>query len=168
MDDISALLARIEDEDIKSIDLRFTDLAGRWRQRSFEPGPHVAHWLKDGVFINGSAVPGWRDIHDSDLLIRPDLSTALLDPFTAQRTLVLLCEGVDARMDTAYERDPRACARRAEAMLAERDVADTVRFAVELGFFMFDEVRIEHAPTRRGYEILSSECDEAGQRGKYT
>jgi glutamine synthetase len=113
--------------------------------------------LTHGLLIDGSAIPGWRDISESDLLIRPDLSTAYLDPFSAQQTLVLICDGAEPATGLGYERDPRSAARRAEAWLAGQPAADRVQVGCEMGFFLFDDVRIELGPTAASYRLAGSE-----------
>src|SRR6476619_1729441 len=95
MSDASQLVERIGAEGIKVVDFRFTDLAGRWRHTGREASGVTAELLHERVPIDGSAIPGWRDITESDLLLKPDLATAFADPFSAQPTLVLLCDGAE-------------------------------------------------------------------------
>jgi glutamine synthetase len=162
MGQVEALVERIESEGIKSVDLRFTDLAGRWRHTTLD-GPSVeGHQLDHGLLIDGSAVPGWRDVSEADLLLRPDLETAFLDPFAAQPTLCLVCDGAEPATGMGYERDPRSTAKRAEAYLAESGIAEHCRLSVELGFFLFDDVRVENLPWRSSYALDSSEGRSAG------
>ena len=81
MTDAARIMARIEDEGVRTVDLRFTDLTGRWRHTSVEAKSVTGEILKRGILIDGAAVPGWRDVADSDLLLRPDLATDWADPF---------------------------------------------------------------------------------------
>ena len=157
MSDASLLVERIGAEGIKVVDFRFTDLAGRWRHIGREAGGVTAELLQEGVPIDGSAIPGWRDITESDLMLRPDLATAFADPFTAQPTLVLLCDGAEPGTGLGYERDPRSAALRAEAFLRRSRHADEVRVAAGLAFFLFDEVKVELGPMRAGYQLTGSE-----------
>ena len=120
MTDAARIMARIEDEGVRTVDLRFTDLTGRWRHTSVEAKSVTGEILKRGILIDGAAVPGWRDVADSDLLLRPDLATDWADPFAAQPTLVLLCDTLEPAAAMDYERDPRSTARRAETALAGR------------------------------------------------
>ena len=92
MSDAAAIIERIGAEGIRTVDLRFSDLSGRWRHLGCEAGRIDAQLLTEGMFIDGSAVPGWRDITEADLMLRPDLATAFADPFAAQPTLVLICD----------------------------------------------------------------------------
>ena len=162
MADVDQLVERIEREGIKSVDLRFTDLAGRWRHTTLDGPSLERHQLEHGLLIDGSAVPGWRDVSEADLLLKPDLATTFLDPFAAQPTLCVVCDGAEPATGMGYERDPRSTARRAEAYLAESGVAESCRLSAELGFFIFDDVRIENSPWRASYALESSEGRSAG------
>jgi glutamine synthetase len=157
MSDASQLVERIGAEGIKVLDFRFTDLGGRWRHVGREAGGVTAELLQEGVPIDGSAIPGWRDITESDLVLRPDLASAFVDPFTAQPTLVLFCDGAEPGTGLGYERDPRSAALRAEAFLRRCRHADEVRVAAGLSFFLFDEVRVELGPMRGSYQLTGSE-----------
>lgn len=164
MSDAAAIIERIAAEGIRAIDFRFTDLSGRWRHLGREAGRIDATHLVDGVFIDGSAVPGWRDITDADLLLRPDLASAFADPFAAQPTLVLVCDVAEPATGLGYERDPRSAAQRAESFLHGCRFADEVRVAVDLAFSLFDEVKIEVAPLRGLYSLTSGEHGGTGGR----
>lgn len=161
MTDAARIMARIEDEGVRTVDLRFTDLTGRWRHTSVEAKSVTGEILKRGILIDGAAVPGWRDVADSDLLLRPDLATDWADPFAAQPTLVLLCDTLEPAAAMDYERDPRSTARRAETALAEATGFNSMIASAEIGFFLFDDVRIEHGPMRSSFSLESSESRTA-------
>ena len=160
-----AIIERIGAEAIKTVDFRFTDLVGRWRHVAREATRLDAGTLEEGIFIDGSAIPGWRDITEADLLLKPDLGTAFLDPFTAQPTLVLVCDGTEPGTGLGYERDPRSVALRAEAYLRGSKRADSLRLAAELAFFLFDEIKVELGPLHAGYRLGASEHASAAARG---
>ncbi len=162
MAEAEALLERIKHEGVRSLDLRFTDLAGRWRHTTLDAANIQPFQLEHGVLIDGSAVPGWRDVSESDLLLRPDLASAFQDPFAAQPTLCLFADGAEPATGMSYERDPRSTVARAEAYLEESGIADTLVAAAEIGFFIFDDVRIERGPLKAGYALESSEARTAG------
>lgn len=157
MAEASAVVERIRDEGVRVVDFRFTDLVGRWRHVAREASSVDADTLREGIFIDGSAVPGWRDITESDLLLKPDLASGLLDPFSAQPTLVLVCDGTEPGTGFGYERDPRSAAARAEAHLRGFRQADEIRIAVELGFFLFDAVKVELGSLQGSYRLEASE-----------
>ena len=89
MSDASTIIERIGAEGIRTVDFRFTDLAGRWRHVGRDAGGVDAQLLGEGMFIDGSSIPGWRDVTEADLVLKPDLASGFVDPFSAQPTLVL-------------------------------------------------------------------------------
>jgi glutamine synthetase len=153
MSDLDAILATIAQQQVRTVDFRFTDLAGRWRHRSVEATGLDPALLRDGLMIDGSSVPGWRDITESDLLLKPDLRASHLDPFAAQPTLAILCDGAEPGSGIGYERDPRSAAVRAEAWLARSRLADSVRIGVDLECYLLDELRVETGPRSIGYSL---------------
>ena len=161
MVEAEALSARIAAENIRLVDLRFTDLAGHWRQTSLDAARVDPALLWRGVMIDGSLVPGWRDIAESDLLLRPDLGSAFIDPFAAQTTLALFADATEPGTGVGYERDPRSCAVLAEQRLQDLCEADAAVCSLDLGFFLFDDVRIEQGPLRSGFVLESSESRTA-------
>jgi glutamine synthetase len=165
MSDATRIIERLRAEAIRVVDFRFTDLVGRWRHVAREASGLSADTLRQGIFIDGSAIPGWRDITESDLLLKPDLESAFTDPFSAQPTLVLFCDGTEPGTGLGYERDPRSAALRAEAHLRGCRHADAIRIAAELAFFLFDEVKVELGPMGGSYRLLASEHHAGGARG---
>lgn len=153
MGEVDAVLGAIRDESVRTVDLRFTDLAGRWRHVGLEAGDVTAALLSDGLLIDGSAVPGWREVTESDLLLKPDLAARHLDPFAAQPTLALFCDAAEPGTGIGYERDPRSAAARAEAWLARSRIADTVRVGVDLDFHLVEQVTVERQGDGAGYRM---------------
>ncbi|MCL6607626.1 MAG: type I glutamate--ammonia ligase [Geminicoccaceae bacterium] len=162
MAEVEAILERIRRDGVRMVDLRFTDLAGRWRHTTIDAASVDREILEHGLMIDGSAVPGWREVSEADLLVRPDLAATFLDPFAAQPTLVILCDAADPAAGTGYERDPRSVAARAEAWLARQRIADRVTVGIELFFFLFDDVRIEVGSSAAAFRLSGSEGRTAG------
>ncbi|MCB1969406.1 MAG: type I glutamate--ammonia ligase [Geminicoccaceae bacterium] len=162
MSEAASVLTRLQEEGFRTLDLRFTDLSGRWCHTSIEAQSVTEEALARGILIDGASVPGWRDVADSDLLLHPDLATAWADPFSAQPTLVLYCDGLEPAAAMDYERDPRCTARRAERALKDLGFCDRLLASAEIGFFMFDDVRVEQGPMRSSYSLESSESRTAG------
>ncbi|MCS6778770.1 MAG: type I glutamate--ammonia ligase [Geminicoccaceae bacterium] len=162
MAEVEAVLEKIRAEKLQMVDLRFTDLIGRWRHTTIDAASVDREILEHGLLIDGSGVPGWREVSEADLLVRPDLSSMFLDPFAAQPTLVILCDAADPASGTGYERDPRSVAARAEAWLARQRTGERVTVGVDLAFFLFDDVRIEIGPTAAAYRLGGSEGRTAG------
>ena len=73
--------------------------------------------FEEGIMFDGSSIAGWRGIQESDMTLIPDPTTATLDPFTAQPSLVLFCDVREPVSGQSYSRDPRSTAKKAEAYL---------------------------------------------------
>ena len=141
--DAKAVLERIERESVQTVDVRFTDLRGRWQHIGFAAPSVTAELLEQGMLFDGSAIAGWRDVSQSDMLLRPDLESAVLDPFSAQPSLILIADVAEPATGLGYERCPRSVAERAEAHLVASGVADRMLIAPQAEFFLFDDVRFE-------------------------
>jgi glutamine synthetase len=172
MSDPQAVLEQIRRDGIQTVDFRFTDLRGRWQHFSFAAGGVTEAHLHDGVMFDGSAIAGWRDVSESDMLLRPDLDSAVLDPFSAQPSLILLCDVAEPSTGLGYERCPRSLARRAEDRLASSGVADRSLIAPRAEFCVFDDVRFGVAINEAFYRVDSEEGPynagtryEVGNRG---
>jgi len=89
MSEPRGILERIEADQVRIVDFRFTDLTGTWRHLARNAASVGEHCLADGIMVDGSAVPGWRDVTEADLRPRPDLDTAYVEPRNdVERTLV--------------------------------------------------------------------------------
>ena len=107
--------------------------------------------------FDGSSISGWKGINESDMVLMPDASSAVIDPFAAHKTLLLQCDVLEPSTMQAYARDPRSVAKRAEAYLKSTGIADTAFFGPEPEFFIFDSVRFQNDMHRVAYEIESEE-----------
>jgi glutamine synthetase len=145
----------IKTHEVKFVDLRFTDTRGKWQHVTIDVEVADSTFLKMGKMFDGSSIAGWQSIHESDMILRPDISTAFIDPFFEESTLVLGCDVVDPVTMQPYVRDPRAVARRAEAYLKKSGIADTCYVGPEPEFFIFDSVRWKNAPEHAFYQIGS-------------
>ena len=157
MADAADVLELIEREGVKTVDFRFTDLCGRWEHLSFAARAVSEPLLNEGVMFDGSAIPGWRDVAQSDMLLKPDLATAVLDPFSAQPSLILICDVAEPSTGLGYERCPRSVVRRAEAHLATSGFADEAKVAHQAEFFVFDDVRFEVRAHEAFYRVDAEE-----------
>jgi glutamine synthetase len=113
--------------------------------------------LSEGIMFDGSSIAGWKAINESDMLLQPDLATAVLDPFAAQKTLIVFCDVIEPLTGQTYSRDPRSVAKNAEAYLKSTGIADTLFVGPEAEFFVFDDVRFEVSMNRCFYEFESDE-----------
>ena len=139
------------------VDLKFTDLLGTWQHMTLPVTAFDESAFDDGLGFDGSSIRGWQGISESDMLLMPDASSAILDPFTAAPTLSLICEITDPVTGETYAKDPRRIAQRAEEYLAETGIADTAYMGPECEFFVLDSVSYELADHRSHYAIDSEE-----------
>ncbi|MGW1840425.1 type I glutamate--ammonia ligase [Streptomyces sp. BBFR2] len=146
-DDVQKYLS---DEDVKFIDVRFCDLPGVMQHvtipaKAFDPDEELA--------FDGSSIRGFQAIHESDMSLRADLSTARLDPFRRDKTLNINFFIHDPITGEQYSRDPRNIAKKAEAYLASTGIADTAYFGPEAEFYVFDSVRFDTSANASFYHI---------------
>ena len=153
----SDILKRIKDEEIRYVDLRFTDPKGRLQHVTFDVGMVDEDFLEEGTMFDGSSIAGWKAINESDMLLKPDLTTAYVDPFYQQATLFLFCDVLNPDTGEPYNRDPRSMARKALAYVQSLGIGDTVYFGPEAEFFVFDDVRWSTAAHDTGYSFDSIE-----------
>jgi glutamine synthetase len=151
-------LKLIKDNDVKWVDLRFTDPRGKEQHTTFPAAVIDAEWFENGAMFDGSSVAGWKGINESDMILMPDDSTAVLDPFAEDTTLLLRCDVIEPSTMQPYERDPRSTAKRAEAYLAETGVGDVAYFGPEAEFFVFDDVRFDVTMGGAFYKISAEEA----------
>ncbi len=147
------IIARIKDNDIEWVDLRFTDPKGKWQHLTMCAGVIDEDALEDGLMFDGSSIEGWKAINESDMILKPDLDAVYDDPFSATPMLVMFCDIVEPSTGEGYARDPRTTAKRAEAYVASTGIGDTVYVGPEAEFFMFDDVRFETGYNKSGFEI---------------
>jgi glutamine synthetase len=147
------IVARIKDNDIEWVDLRFTDPKGKWQHLTMCAGVIDEDSLEDGLMFDGSSIEGWKAINESDMILKPDLDAVYDDPFSATPMMVIFCDIVEPSTGEGYARDPRTTAKRAEAYVASTGVGDTVYVGPEAEFFMFDDVRFETGYNKSGFEI---------------
>ncbi len=151
--DAGTILSRIKDEEIDWVDLRFTDPKGKWQHLTMASGADRRGQLTDGFMFDGCSIAGWKAINESDMILKPDLDAAYVDPFSATPMLVLFCNVVEPSTGELYGRDPRSTATRAEAYLKATGIGDTVYVGPEAEFFMFDDVRFEDGYNASSYRI---------------
>ena len=113
MADAKSVLEMIKENDVKYVDFRFTDPRGKWQHTAQALGTIDEDTFTDGIMFDGSSIAGWKDISESDMMLRPDPTTATMDPFSAQPSLILTCDVVEPTTGEDYVRDPRSAARRA-------------------------------------------------------
>jgi len=139
------------------VDLKFMDLLGTWQHFSVPISELVEHLFEEGLGFDGSSIRGWQAINASDMLVMPDGTTAVMDPFMQVPTLSMIGNIVDPITKEKYTRDPRNIAQKAEAYLKSTGIGDTAFFGPEPEFFIFDDVRYEVDINRAAYYVDSRE-----------
>ena len=152
------ILRQIKDEGIELIDLKFTDVHGKWQHLTVHRDLVEEESFTEGLAFDGSSIRGWKAINESDMAMVPDASTAWIDPFYSQKTLSLICSIQEPRSGQPYDRCPRALAQRAISHLASTGLADTAFFGPEPEFFVFDDVRFNSGNGSSFYSVDSVEA----------
>jgi glutamine synthetase len=137
----AAVLKMMKENEVKFVDFRFTDTKGKEQHVSVPAHQIDAALFEEGKMFDGSSIAGWKGIQESDMILMPDATTAVMDPFMEERTLILRCDVIEPTTMQGYERDPRSLAKRAEAYLQSTGIADAAYFGPEAEFFIFDDVR---------------------------
>ena len=151
------VITYIKNNDVKFVDVRFCDLPGVMQHFNVPAGAFNQAAFDDGQMFDGSSIRGFQAIHESDMKLIPDPTTAFVDPFRAEKTLVLNFSIRDPFTDEPYSRDPRNIAAKAEAYLKSTGIADTVYFGAEAEFYVFDDVRFETKQNTASYFVDSVE-----------
>ncbi len=137
---VADVLKMIKDNDVRFVDLRFTDTRGKEQHVSIPAHVVDEGWFETGHAFDGSSIAGWKGIQASDMLLMPDAETANMDPFFDEPTLILTCDVVEPADGKGYDRCPRSIAKRAEAYMKSTGIGDTAYFGPEPEFFIFDSV----------------------------
>ncbi|MQP67406.1 type I glutamate--ammonia ligase [Niveispirillum sp. SYP-B3756] len=157
MSDLAKFFDLIKENDVKYVDFRFTDMKGKVHHVSQHLSTVDEDLLTDGVMFDGSSIAGWKAINESDMTLMPDLSTAVMDPFSAQPLLTVLCDVLEPSTGQPYKRDPRSIAKAAEKYMASAGIGDVAYFGPEAEFFVFDDVKFEVSMNKVFYEFDSEE-----------
>jgi glutamine synthetase len=156
MKTVSDVLKLIKDKDVKFVDLRFTDTKGKMHHVTADVSC-VDESMFEGYAFDGSSIAGWKGIESSDMFLKPDPTSAHIDPFFAQTTLAIFCDVTEPLTGQPYERDPRSIAKKAEAYMASLGIGDKVFFGPEAEFFIFDDVKFSTDMYSVGFKVDSSE-----------
>ena len=131
----------IKENEARWVDLRFTDTRGKEQHVTIPSKLVNEDFFEGGKMFDGSSIAGWKGINDSDMVLMPDDTTSMLDPFTDDSTVILRCNVLEPMTMQGYDRDPRSVAQRAEEYLKTTGIGDTAFFGPEPEFFIFDDVK---------------------------
>jgi glutamine synthetase len=154
----SNVLSFMKENDVKFVDLRFTDTKGKEQHVTIPASQIDEDFFENGKMFDGSSIAGWKGINDSDMILMPDASTMLLDPFFEETTVLISCDVIEPSTMQGYDRCPRSIAKRAEEYLKSTGIADTVLFGPEPEWFMFDDVRFKNDMSGSFFKVDSSEA----------
>ncbi len=153
----TAFIKDLEKKSIKFISFCFSDTDGRFQRLTYCTSNVSESLLEEGVGFDGSSIKGWKEIHHSDTFIKPDLSTAFLDPFANESCVCVICDVIDLDTNQPYVRDPRSIAAKAEDYVLSTKMADKIFFGPEMEFFILDDIKFGISPQHTFYHLDSEE-----------
>ena len=162
---VEDILKIVKENEVKFIDYRFTNTNGKEQHVTVTANEDgIKSDFTEGKMFDGSSIAGWKDINESDMILMPDASTAVMDPFYDEPTLIVTCDVIEPADGNPYEKDPRSIAKKAEAYLKETGIADQAFFGPENEFFVFDDVKFEDKLGSSFFSVDSSEaCYNSGK-----
>lgn len=155
----SSVMKMIKDQEVKFVDLRFTDTRGKEQHVSMPASLVDDDFFTEGKMFDGSSIAGWKGIQESDMVLMPEAATAVMDPFSDEKSLILRCDILEPNTMQGYERDPRSLGKRAEAYLKSTGIADSAYFGPEPEFFILDDVRWGASMAGCFYKVDSQEAE---------
>src|ERR671932_969409 len=152
------VLALAQEHGVRMVDFKFTDLPGTWQHLGLSIHALEEDAFTEGLGFDGSSIRGFQEIAESDMVLIPDATTAVIDPFHEETTLSILCNVIDPITRERYTRDPRYVAQKAESYLVETGIADTVYVGPEAEFYVFDHAAFDQRPNTAFYEVESDQA----------
>ncbi len=146
-----------EENEVEFVDFRFTDIKGAWHHISYRKSAVSDEMLEAGLPFDGSSIENWQPINQSDMLLKPDIPTAFMDPFTADPTVVVICDVYDIYENELYAKCPRSIAKKALKYLDEQGIGDAAYFGPENEFFIFDDVKIHDHDNHQSFKVETDE-----------
>ena len=162
---VEDVLKIVKEKEVKFIDYRFTNTNGKEQHVTVTANEDgIKTDFAEGKMFDGSSIAGWKDINESDMILMPDPSTAVMDPFFDEPTLIVSCDVIEPADGKPYEKDPRSIAKKAESYLKETGIADQAFFGPENEFFIFDDVKFEDKLGSSFFSVDSTEaCYNSGK-----
>ena len=157
VESIEEFFSYCSDNEVEFVDFRFTDIKGAWHHITYSLKAIDAQILENGLPFDGSSIDAWQPINKSDMILKPDVPTAFLDPFTADPTIVVFCDVYDIYKGDLYEECPRSISKKVLKYLEESGVGDMAYFGPENEFFIFDNVLFKDSINESRYMVHSDE-----------
>ena len=145
------------ENEVRFVDFRFTDLKGTWHHVTYNIKAINSELLENGMPFDGASIDAWQPIHKSDMILKPDVPTAFLDPFTADSTIIVICDVYDIYKNQMYEKCPRSIAKKAVQALEDSKIGDVAYFGPENEFFVFEDVKIKDTMNESHYRVDSED-----------
>ncbi len=158
-----------EDNEVEFVDFRFTDIKGAWHHISYRITTLEDSMYEGGIPFDGSSIDAWQPINESDMILKPDIETAFLDPFTADSTAIVICDVYDIYKNELYAKCPRSIAKKTLKHMEEQNIGDEAFFGPENEFFLFDNVQIWDGINQSGFKVDSEEGEwsDSSSMGDY-
>src|ERR1700677_1236165 len=163
-DEVAKVMDMLRENSVEYVDLRFTDPRGKWQHTAQHVSTIEEDVFRDGFMFDGSSIAGWKAINESDMILMPDASTAVMDPFAAKPSLILVCDIYEPSTGQPYSRDPRSTAKKAEAFVVSSGGGDVASFGPEAEFFVFDSVKFGTGGNYGMYQLDSFEGPQASMK----
>ena len=157
VNNVNEFFTYCDDNEVQFVDLRFTDIKGTWHHLSYRYSAVNKENLENGFPFDGSSIEAWQPINKSDMILKADVPTAFLDPFTADPTIIVFCDVYDIYKGELYERCPRSIAKKTLKYAEEIGIADAAYFGPENEFFIFDDVKFTDNINESGYKVDTEE-----------
>ncbi|TML76560.1 MAG: type I glutamate--ammonia ligase, partial [Actinobacteria bacterium] len=154
----SDVLALAQEHGVRMVDFKFTDLPGTWQHLGLSIHALDEEAFTEGLGFDGSSIRGFQEIAESDMVLLPDATSAVVDPFHEEKTLSIICNVIDPITRERYSRDPRYVAEKAERYLVETGIADTVYMGPEAEFYIFDHAAFDQRANTAFYEVESDQA----------
>ncbi|MBZ7988146.1 type I glutamate--ammonia ligase [Campylobacter canadensis] len=155
--DLKEFYSFCEKNEVEFVDFRFTSFDGAWNHLTYTLHSVTNELLENGIPFDASSYKGWQPIEKSDMILKPDITTAFLDPFTSDNTIIVICDIYDVYKNEFYEKCPRTIAKKAQEFLKQSGIADEIFIGAENEFFVFDDVKIIDSMHCAMYQIDSEE-----------
>jgi len=145
--------AYCKENEVEFVDFRFTDIKGAWHHISYRMSAVNEGLFNNGMPFDGSSIDAWQPINKSDMVLKPSVETAFLDPFTADCTIIVICSVYDIYENEMYAKCPRSIAAKSLEYLAEANIGDVAYFGPENEYFIFEDVKVKDAPHESHYKV---------------
>ncbi|MFY9288670.1 MAG: type I glutamate--ammonia ligase [Alphaproteobacteria bacterium] len=153
----NAVFDLIKKNDAKYVDLRFTDPRGKLQHVTQHVDTIDESVFSDGLMFDGSSIAGWKAINESDMILKLDAATAVMDPFYAEPTVAVYCDVWEPSTGKPYGRCPRSISKKAEQYIIKSGIGTAAYFGPEAEFFVFDDARFSTDPHHTFFRVDSEE-----------